>query len=277
MAWLKHLKKSGMHNFFKASRMFQLHRTPFNILLNNIFEAMDLHQAKFTFPIVASVAQRNPDLIHQILKEDHEVASHGFKHLKYFHLTQHQQEEDFRKAQETFKKLKITIQGFRAPYNNYTKHTLHLLEKHNYLWDGGIGHTLRNGPCTVPFRVSINSHKSSFTCLPLNEWTDDLMIDQCRFNLKLIGKVLKLAMKRVQVQQGVLMFDLHPIRISQPQYLEVLKKVVEYGYELDGWFPTVTEAVKYWRKHGRWKHTFCCLMTGDIDNYVFSDYLRRLL
>jgi hypothetical protein len=93
-----------------------------------------------------------------------------------------------------------------------------------------------------------------------------------------IAKTLKRIIKRVSENGGVVMFDLHPIRIGQPKYIDALRNVVEYGTELNGWFPTVTEAVNYWSKHSRWKHDapFCCLLTGDIDNFSFIDYMQRL-
>jgi hypothetical protein len=105
------------------------------------------------------------------------------------------------------------------------------------------------------------------------------MIDSYGFQSHQIGEALKRDIERASERHGAVMFDLHPIRIGQPQYIDGLRQALMYGTELNGWFPTVTEAVKYWRKHGSWKHdaAFCCIMTGDIDNFVFLDYLQRLL
>jgi len=48
---------------------------------------------------------------------------------------------------------------------------------------------------------------------------------------------------------------------------------------LGAWCTTPEKAVKYWNTHSKWKSDskFCLLLTGDIDNWVFSDYLRRVL
>ena len=91
-------------------------------------------------------------------------------------------------------------------------------------------------------------------------------------------KKLKHAIKGTSEKGGIIMFDLQPIRIGQNKYISVLNSIVKYGKELGGWFPTVTEAVNHWNKHGNWKDDapFCCLLTGDIDNYTFFDYLQRL-
>jgi len=105
------------------------------------------------------------------------------------------------------------------------------------------------------------------------------MIDQYGFNSHQIGETLKRVIKRICEKHGVVMFDLHPIRIGQSQYIDGLKQALAYGAGLNGWFPTVTEAVEAWRRNKKWKHNadFCCLFTGDIDNFIFLDYLKRLL
>ncbi len=258
--------------------MFRFHSIPFSILLRNMFNAMEAHQAKFTFPIVASVAAKNPELTREILSRGHEIAVHGFKHLNYSYLTEQQQEDDIKRALDTFKAMGVQVYGFRAPYNTYAEDTPKLVEKHGFLWDIGIGYNPKHREGILPFRAKIGNHESSFVCIPLNRWSDDLMIDMQGFSSRQIAETLKHVIKEAGEKGGVVMFDLHPIRIGQPKYVAALKSVVEYGTELNGWFPTVTEAVNYWSKHGSWKHdaSFCCLLTGDIDNFSFFDYLQRL-
>jgi peptidoglycan/xylan/chitin deacetylase (PgdA/CDA1 family) len=258
--------------------MFRFHAIPFRMLLRNMFDAMEPHQAKFTFPMVASVAAKNPALTHEILTRGHEVAVHGFKHLNYSYLTEQQQDDDITEALAAFKNMAVPVCGFRAPYNIYTEDTPRLVEKHGFLWDIGIGYNPKYSEGTSPFRVKIDNHDSSFICIPLNRWSDDLMIDIQNLNSQQIAETLKCVLKGTSENGGVVMFDLHPIRMGQPKYVGVLRDVVEYGTELNGWFPTVTEAVNYWSKHGSWKDdaSLCCLLTGDIDNFSFFDYLQRL-
>jgi len=258
--------------------MFKLHVISFPYLLQNIFKVMEAHQAKFTFPIVASVAAKKPELTREILNRGHEVAVHGFKHLNYSFLTERQQESDIAEALGTFKTMDIPVRGFRAPYNTYAEATPKLVEKHGFLWDIGLGYNPKYREGTCPFKIKIGNHDSSFVCIPLNSLSDDLMIDIKGFSSRQMAEALKRIIRQTSENGGVVMFDLHPIRIGQPKYVDALRQVVMYGTELNGWFPTVTEAVNYWNKHGSWKHdaSFCCLLTGDIDNFSFFDYLQRL-
>jgi len=253
--------------------------TPFSTLLRNIFDATEQYKAKFTFPVVASVALKNPAVINKILRLGHEVAVHGFKHIMYRYLSEQQQENDIKKAIAVFRELGIPTRGFRAPYNAYTEHTPRLIEKYGFLWDAGIGYNPKYREHASFFRVLVNNHASRFTCIPLSMWSDDLMIDFYGLKSRQIGKILKRVIKRTSEKHGVVMFDLHPIRVGQHKYIDGLKQALSYGTELNGWFPTVTEAVEQWRRNKKWKRNtdFCCLFTGDIDNFTFLDYLQRLL
>jgi peptidoglycan/xylan/chitin deacetylase (PgdA/CDA1 family) len=278
-SWLKYLTDFRGEKVFKqALRMFRLHAVPFSTLLENMFNVLEPYHAKFTFPVVASVAAEKPELIRGILGRGHEVAVHGFKHVNYSYITERQQDNDISYAVDTFMALNIPVFGFRAPYNVYTEDTPKLVEKHGFLWDVGIGYNRKYRTGNSLFRVQIDDHDSSFVCIPLNRWSDDYMIDIRRFSVDQMEETLKRVIKGAYEKGGVIMFDLHPIRIGQFKNVKVLNTIVKYGTELNGWFPAVTEAVNYLSKHGNWKHdaSFCCLLTGDIDNFSFFDYLQRL-
>lgn len=279
ISWLKYLSDFRGEKVLKqALRMFRFHVVPFSTLLENMFNVLEPYQAKFTFPVVASVASKNVELTREIVRRGHEVAVHGFNHVNYSYITERQQDVDIGMALSSFEALKIPVFGFRAPYNIYTEGTPKLVEKHGFLWDIGIGYNPKYRMGNSLFRVQIEDHESSFVSFPLSRLSDDFMIDIHGFSSSQMEKKLKQVIKGVSEKGGVVMFDLHPIRMGQTKYVNVLSSVVEYGTELNGWFPTVTEAVNYWSKHGKWKHDapFCCLLTGDIDNFSFFDYLQRL-
>ena len=279
LSWIKYLADfRGEKLLSQAMHMFRLHSVPFGALLQNMFDVLERNQAKFTFPLVASVASKNIKLTREILRSGNEVAVHGFNHVNYSYVTERQQDEDMKKALAAYKELGIKVYGFRAPYNIYTDASPKLVEKYGFLWDIGIGFNQKYRNGNSLFRVQVDDHESSFVCAPLSRLSDDYMIDIHGLSNLQMEKKLKHAIKETHEKGGVIMFDLHPIRMGQTKYITVLNSLVKYGTELGGWFPTVTEAVNHWNKHGRWKDDapFCCLLTGDIDNYTFFDYLQRL-
>ncbi|TFG33118.1 DUF2334 domain-containing protein [Candidatus Thorarchaeota archaeon] len=259
--------------------MMRLHRTSFSTILRNMFEALEDVDGKFAFPTIAAIAKMRPDLVREIVERGHEVASHGYNHVRYPTLSPKAREKDFALSLQVYKKLGIKIEGFRAPYDNYTPDMPVILEKYGLMWDGGFGYQAEHRDRTHFFRVDLDGTPSKVTYIPLNIWSDDLMIDSKGMAPKSVTKTLNETVLDASKKGGVIMFDLHPIRMGQPEFAICLREVVEYAHGLGAWCPTPSEAVKYWNSHNTWKgdSSFCLLLTGDIDNWVFSDYLRRVL
>ncbi len=280
-SWIRHLKmRRGSRIFIQAGRMFRFHLTPFHLLLRRIFTVLEENDVSMTFPLVSSTAARHPNLV-DFLKsyKDHEIAIHGFKHVRYQFLTKEEQEKEISLSVKIFHELKIPYHGFRAPYNNYTEDTAIILEQHGFEWDGGLGFHPEHRHKTHFFRWKLPSGQlSSYTCIPLCEWSDDRMIDGRGFSPRTISKVLVTYLRKAVKRGGVVMYDLHPIRIGQKKYIQCLSDLIEEARRLDVWVPTVHEAVTYWNRHGKWKGDAraCCLITGDIDNFTFFDYFGRM-
>ncbi|MHA1770113.1 MAG: polysaccharide deacetylase family protein [Candidatus Thorarchaeota archaeon] len=271
------MKRWGVRAPRQFIKMMSLHRRPFKELLENIIETLEPFDAKFAFPTVAAVASMRPDLVKMIVNAGHEVASHGFNHVRYPHISAEAREQDLRRSLHTFQKLGVKITGFRAPYDNYTDDMPELIDKHGLVWDGGFGYRPEHRKRTQFFQVPIDGRQSNTVFIPLNVWSDDRMIDTLGMSPSQITRRLKHEVKVVSEHGGVIMFDLHPIRIGQRKYVDCLRELVAYAQQLNGWCPTPTEAVRQWKQEGRWRDdaSFCLLLTGDIDNWVFSDYLRR--
>jgi peptidoglycan/xylan/chitin deacetylase (PgdA/CDA1 family) len=244
-----------------------------------MFSVLEETNGRFTFPTIAAVAKMKPELVRSIESEGHEVASHGYNHVRYPTISAKAREQDLLLSLQTFRKLGITVTGFRAPYDNYTDDMPQLLEMTDLVWDGGFGYRPEHREKTHFFHTDVDGQKSRVAYIPLNIWSDDYMIDRKGMGPAAISKVLKREVSEAAVTGGVIMFDLHPIRMGQKKFVGCLKDVIEHSNSIGGWCTTPTEAVRYWNQHSKWKSDskFCLLLTGDIDNWVFADYLRRVL
>lgn len=257
--------------------MYKFHRTPFEEIIDSILEVTQKHEVGYTFPTVASVATQKPELMRRIVESGGEVAVHGYRHIKYPLISTESQEKDVRKALETYTKMGISTLGFRAPYNAYDENTPKILDKAGFIWDGGIGYSPENRSRTDMFTVKVDGRDSTFLCIPLSRLSDDLMIDKYGYAPEKMVVDLNTALDEARRKRSVVMFDLHPIRMGQSKYVTVLDRIISYGKNIGGWFPTVSEAVKFRQSHSDWRgFEFCCLLTGDIDNFYFRDYLKRL-
>ncbi|NHJ46849.1 MAG: polysaccharide deacetylase family protein [Asgard group archaeon] len=280
-SWFKHLKKRRGSSIIRQTiRMSRYHRQPFHKLLSRIFETLEEYDANFTFPLVAHIAKihqkkKNLDIL---TSSPYEIAIHGYKHIRYEFLTTEQMKQELQIATETFKELKIPYKGFRAPYNNYSEDTKRLLEEFDFEWDIGIGYRPEYQETFQFFNHQLDDgKKTTYACVPLNKLSDDYMIEQLKMNADQMATALIEQLEKAKEINGVVMFDLHPIRLGRKEYISSLKLLLEHGQKINAWFPSVTEAIDYWKKHKKWKDNapVCCLLTGDIDNFTFWDYLRR--
>jgi hypothetical protein len=147
------------------------------------------------------------------------------------------------------------------------------------LWDGGLGYRKEYRNLNEFFTPDAAGTLSTTTFIPLNEWSDDRMIDTLGMIPSQVSNALVTQIEKAAQHGGVVMFDLHPIRIGQKKYVACIEDVLEKTNSLNGWSTTPTEAITQWKNHKSWKGdaSFCLLLTGDIDNWGFSDYLRRTL
>lgn len=278
LTWSKHLiRKRGKQIVNQTLRMYRFHSTPFDDILTRMFDVLDKYDSHFTFPLTASSGSHHPEMVELLKSSGNEIAIHGFKHIRYDFIPPQKQKEDLESAIKVFNELKIPYKGHRTPYNQYTKYTERLVEQKGFLWDGGIGYRKENQERTVMFKQVLSTGKeSSYMCIPLSIWSDDYMIDYLAYNAKQIAQKLIITTKKAKDQGGVAMFDLHPVRIGQKNYIASIEAILDYCRKHDIWVPNTAEAVEYWSNHKKWKGaTACCLLTGDIDNFTFWDYLRR--
>ena len=200
-------------------RMFQLHRTPFEVILQNMYNVLDELDGKFAYPTIASIARMRPELVKEIEQQGHEVASHGYNHVRYPTITARERENDLTLSLQVFQNIGVKIKGFRAPYDNYTDDMIALLDKRGLVWDGGYGYRPEYREDNAFFNVDVDGVPSQVTLIPLNVWSDDRMIDTLGMSPSQMSSKLKSEVEMESKRGGVIMFDLHPIRIGQKKFV----------------------------------------------------------
>ena len=80
-----------------------------------ILDLLDQHQAKATFFTLGWVAQRYPRIIRAIVEGGHELASHGFHHVRVTDQTPQQFQQDIRKTKQILEDTGgVSVLGYRA-------------------------------------------------------------------------------------------------------------------------------------------------------------------
>ena len=93
--------------------------------VQRILDLLDRHNTKATFFTLGWVAQRYPQLVKEIVKRGHELASHGYGHERASDLSEAAFLEDIRSAKDLLEDLSgLEVCGYRAPSFSIGKGTL---------------------------------------------------------------------------------------------------------------------------------------------------------
>ena len=83
---------------------------------NRVLDIFAEHDVKATFFMLGWVADRYPELVKRICEEGHELASHGYSHLRVTSQTRAEFREDIDRTKQLLEDMSGTaVKGYRAP------------------------------------------------------------------------------------------------------------------------------------------------------------------
>jgi polysaccharide deacetylase family protein (PEP-CTERM system associated) len=107
-----------------------------------ILDLLDQHQTRATFFVLGWIAERVPELVQEIERRGHEIATHGYSHTLLTETTPAEFEADLCRALEVTRRLvKQPILGFRAPsftIINKTLWALDVLARNGIKYDSSV-------------------------------------------------------------------------------------------------------------------------------------------
>lgn len=85
--------------------------------LQRVLSVLDRYDIKATFFVTLPFAKKNKQLIKELIKKGHEIASHGYDHSHRYKVMNKKESLDYltKSRKELEKLFKIKIEGFRAP------------------------------------------------------------------------------------------------------------------------------------------------------------------
>ena len=87
-------------------------------------------RVRATFFTLGWIAERDPALVKRIVAEGHELASHGYGHLRIHEQTEAEFTQDIRRAKALLEDIAgVEVKGYRAPSFSIGKHTLWAFER----------------------------------------------------------------------------------------------------------------------------------------------------
>ncbi len=89
-----------------------------------ILDLLSKHNVQGTFFVLGWVAERHPDLIREVERRGHEIASHGYYHRLITKMTPEEFRTDLNRSLEILTRLaSAPVRGFRAPSFSVTRKT----------------------------------------------------------------------------------------------------------------------------------------------------------
>lgn len=108
-----------------------------------ILNIFDQFNVKATFFVLGWIAEKLPELVREIERRGHEIASHGYAHSLLTHSNPYEFEKDLDQALNVLVRCGVSrpVAGFRAPSFTIVKKTMWafpILEKYNIRYDSSI-------------------------------------------------------------------------------------------------------------------------------------------
>ena len=102
-------------------------------IMKDLLDFLDLKGIKGTFFCLGVIAKKHPELISEISKKGHEIASHGWDHTIISKMSRQELEEDIRKSTEILSEHSDQeIVGYRSPCFSQNKYLDDVLIKYGY-------------------------------------------------------------------------------------------------------------------------------------------------
>ncbi|WP_199453869.1 XrtA system polysaccharide deacetylase [Marinobacter sp. bablab_jr008] len=109
---------------------------------NRLLELLDRANTRATFFTLGWVAEKSPQLVRDIQKAGHEVASHGYSHQLIYNQTPDVFREETRRSKRILEDITgERIEGYRAAsysITNQSRWALDILAEEGFVWDSSI-------------------------------------------------------------------------------------------------------------------------------------------
>lgn len=139
---------------------------------------------KATFFILGWIAKRLPDLVREISRRGHEVASHGYGHLMCTQLSEQELKEDLIRSKKSLEDLLgVEVRGYRAPNFSINDTALQLVRATGYRYDSSYNNFSKHGRYGT---ISINKKAEKNATILLYEDFVELPISNLAFGKLII-------------------------------------------------------------------------------------------
>lgn len=223
-----------------------------------ILDLLDIFSIRATFFVLGWIAERCPDLIKEISRRQHEIASHGYRHELVYVIGPERFRQDVRKSKQLLEEVcGKSVIGYRAPSYSITKQSLWALDilmEEGFTYDSSIFpilHDVYGIPHASRFPHDVVGQSGKIKEFPLS--TLNLKLANLEYRLPVAGGgylrlfpkgLIKRAIHHINTierQPAVLYFHPWEIDPDQPRIQAPLKSRFRHYLNLD----TTLHKIKY--------------------------------
>lgn len=181
--------------------------------VSRILEIEKNYGIRSTYNVVARYALDAPELLADIQKAGHEIASHSYDHTVLSGLSASQIEEDLRRTKFVFHDLGVDISGHRSPQSSWNREVLHSLIQQGFKWSA------EDGREPHPYRIRVSDGKELWR-FPIMD--DDWCYEQDQLSPPAVLERWKLRIRQARARQKYAAIGFHPWVEASPDRLAIL-------------------------------------------------------
>jgi peptidoglycan-N-acetylglucosamine deacetylase len=106
--------------------------------LQRIVDVLERYRARATFYVPGATIDENPGACRELVAAGHEVAHHGYHHLRTSELDAAAERAELERGLEALARIGVAPAGYRSPGWELTATTLALLPELGFAWDSSL-------------------------------------------------------------------------------------------------------------------------------------------
>jgi peptidoglycan/xylan/chitin deacetylase (PgdA/CDA1 family) len=213
--------------------------------LERIFRTLEASSLPATFFVPGWVAENYPDRTKEIERRGFEIGGHGYLHEKVSELEPRNEKRVLEKSISGIRKVTgRNPVGYRAPWFDFSKHSLRLLSELGYEYDSSLMNQ------DLPFFVKPPVSKGKpLVELPVDWCLDDYpAFELHRKSPREVREIWQAEFDALYSEGSLLVLTMHPECIGRASRIAMLQEFIQY-IQAKGrvWFASAGEVSKWWR------------------------------
>jgi peptidoglycan/xylan/chitin deacetylase (PgdA/CDA1 family) len=214
-----------------------------NVAIDRILDLLDKHEIKTTFFTPGWTVDNFTSSCEEIVARGHEMGAHGYLHEKLGEISWESERGVFKKSLDSFDKIGVKPEGFRAPSWLISDRTIDLIQELGFKYDSNFMDS------DMPYMLKWRGKDTGLVELPVEWLLDDWPhFEINRFSPKKVWDIWKPEWDGIYNLGRYFGLTCHPQCIGRISRLDMLEKLLTDAKNRGNvWFATCKEVADWTR------------------------------